>query len=204
MKMKKLVMLLPLLALLAFPGCMTAQVELRMEYDKLVKAITAGTDLDVRKAEFLNAAANDGAKGVLEYIWNTAQGTKAAVIEDVPDAKISLTTFGFKVTSISKTEKAADAHFMLSVSGTDVNGKAFTAPVMLINMNPAVTAPSINLHWYKISNDSEKIPVYNLIFDYVKNGDNWKITGIKDSGKDALTIEELQEMQQNKNSPLKS
>ena len=188
MKLKKILMLLPLLAVFLFSGCMTAQVELRMEYDKLVKAITAETD---KKDDFLKPAANDTAKAVLEYIWNAAHNAKAvAALQNVSDAKISWTTFGFTVTNVSETEKTADAHFMLSLAGT-----GFTMPA--IPLNPVMSAiPPIvaNFHWYSVSADSEKVPVYNLIFDYVKDGGEWKISGIKDSGVDTLTLEELQEM----------
>ena len=201
MKLKKLAMLLPLLALFAFSGCMTAQVELRMEYDKLVKAITAETttqeEIDAKKAKFLATTSNDTAKDFLDYIWTTAQNAKAVARQTVPDAKISLTTFGFKGEYNNATSNyQADAHFLLIITGTD-----YTAPVNLMNMNPEVAAPVINFHWYSVSADSEKIPVYNLVFtyhgnppSYSKSKNEWKISGIKDSGVDTLTLDELQEM----------
>ena len=195
MKLKKILIFLPLLAVFLFSGCMTTQVELRMEYDKLVKAITTETatqeETDAKKAGFLAAASNDSAKDFLEYIWTAAHNAKTVARQTVPDAKISLTTFGFKAEYNNATSNyQANAHFLLIITGTD-----YTAPVMLMNNN-------INFHWYNVSADSEKIPVYNLVFAYAggslpsysKSKNEWKISGIKDSGVDTLTLEELQEM----------
>jgi len=243
MSLKKIAMFVPLLAALALAGCMTPQVELRMEYDKLVKAITApvttAEEAAVKRDEFLSPA-DGGAKAVLEYIWAVAAQTKAAVegfqgktqdeikainpmfmlMQSVPkdgqsqsaaefpyyvkDVKVSLMTFGFAVKKDANNDsKEADAHFMLSVTGTaankdgnvlkDANKKdiTYTSMVILLNMSPDIPAPVINLHKYRISKDSDEIPVYNLIFTYAKTNGEWKITGVKDSGKDALSVEEI-------------
>ena len=183
MKIKVFIFLIPILVIFLFAGCMTPQVELRMEYDKLVKAITAerATLSSERKLDFLKPAANDEVREVLEYIW-----TKTASMQTEADEIISLTTFGFSVTNISKTEKTVSVHFVVSVVKADG-----PIPVMLKNLDPSVTAPEINLHWYRISNESDPVPVYNLIFSYVKDDLGWKISNLKDSGIDVLTVPEL-------------
>lgn len=75
-KIKRLFLFVPLIAALAFAGCMTAQVEIRMEYDKLTKAITAQED---KRDDYLAPAANDDVKAVLEYIYNVTKQTKEMV-----------------------------------------------------------------------------------------------------------------------------
>lgn len=247
MKFKKILFLIPIIAALAFAGCMTTQVELRLEYDKLVKAITA---VDGRKEDFVPESAGEGAKAVLEYIWITTNNTKA-MIENfqgmeqeqiaavnpmfmlmssvqkngksqstaefpyyIKDIKISLITFGFKAEYNNRISAyQADAHFMLSVTGTAIdkdgnvlkdgkkNDITYTSTVILLNMNPAVPAPEINLHRYKISEDANEIPVYNLVFfyygnlPYSKSKNEWKISSVEDGNPDTvLSLDEIANM----------
>lgn len=237
-KIKKLLLFVPLIAVLAFAGCMTPQVEIRMEYDKLTRAITAAED---KRADYLAFAANDAAEAVLGYIYDTAKQAKTMVetfagmeksaidgilpgfgnmlMQSVPkdgqsqspvtefpyyvkDVKISVMTFGFSVKSVSDTEKTAEAHFMLTVTGTALKSKdgevlkdsgnkdiTYTAMVFLPS-NPLAPAV-INFHKYKVSADSDEKPVYNLIYDYVKTGGEWKIAGIKDGSSPVFPLEEL-------------
>ncbi len=235
-KLKKLLLLLPLAALFVFSGCMTPQVELRMEYDKMTIAM-----LSSDAAAYSAVAGNGDVKAALDYIYETAQATKAMIIgfsqktkaeidavnpgfflmQSIPsgdanqsavtefpyyikDVKLSVMTMGFKVTETDGTHMTADAHFMLTVTGTATDSAGnvkkdgskkditYTAMVILLDLMPVPAAPiSLNLHWYKISNDSDPAPVYNLIYGYEKTGETWRITSAADSGKDIVTMEEL-------------
>jgi len=139
MKLKKILMFLPIIAVLAFAGCMTPQVELRQEYDKLVKAITA-------------------------------------------DGKTTLTTFAFTVKGVSKTEKEADVYFLTG---------AADIPYVMSSFGLPPDTP-VKLHWYNVSEDSDKIPVWNFVFTYVKTDGEWKINSIKDGpAETALSAEDL-------------
>jgi len=203
---------------------MTPQVEIRQEYDKLVKAVSA-----LENKDDFTANAEGGAKDALDFIWKAAENTKNAIeayagktdappftiMQNVPkdgqsqsavtefpyyvkDASISVSimTFGFKVTNISADEKTADAHFMLSVSGTATdkdgnvlktgnNNITYTSMVMLLISPPF----PVSLHSYKVSADSDAIPVYNLIFNYIRKDGKWIINDIKDSGVDVFPIQ---------------
>lgn len=234
-RLKKILIFLPLIAVFAFAGCMTPQVEMRLEYDKMTLAMTDPAD---KSAEYAAPAANEKVKEILDFIYKAAHDTKAMVegfagmtetqikavnpafmlmqslpkdgqsqslFTDYPyyvkDVKINVLTLGFLVTKISDTHNTADAHFMLTVSGvaTDADGNilkdankkdiTYSATVMLLG-NPLAPI-GINLHWYKMSADSDDIPVYNLIYDYQKTGGDWKITAIADAPDKIVTMEEL-------------
>ena len=237
LKIKRLLFLLPLAAMFIMSACTTAQVELRMEYDKLTRAMINESGEEA----YTTTAENNETKAVLTYIYAAAQTTKTMVtnfagmekaqidainpafflMQSVPegessqslvttfpyyikDVKISVMTLGFKVTKTGDADMTADAHFMLTVTGTatDKDGNVlkdkdkkditYSAIVILLNLNPAAPAPiEINLHKYKISADSQDIPVYNLIYDYKKIDGEWKITAVADSGKDVVPLDEL-------------
>ena len=247
--LKKLFLFASLLIIvLTFAGCMTVQVEIRQEYDKLTRVITAmkGADDTENRDEYCKPANNDDVKGILGYIWDKMAATKGmvetfagktkeeitavnplfslmqSVLKDgqsqsavtefpyyIKDAKVSVMTMGFSAKNTSAPEyKTADAHFMFSVTGTAINENGavlkdnrnnditYTTMVILQELNPALpSAPIENLsfHKYQISADSPEIPVYNLIYTYVKTGGEWKICEIKDSGIDSIPFEELAE-----------
>jgi len=75
-QLKKILLFALLIAAFAFSGCTTPQVEIRTEYDKLTKAITAGGD---KRADYLAPAGNENTEKILAYIWDKAYQAKEMI-----------------------------------------------------------------------------------------------------------------------------